>query len=71
MSGGGIEAVPPILPASLEKGEELFLRGRFGRLWIAAHLVQRQQRMVNIQRSVLYSLGDNRTGQLLPPHDEG
>ena len=38
---------------------------------IFADFVERKQRAVNIQNRVFQALGDNRAGELLPPHDEG
>src|SRR5579862_4586202 len=68
--GGGVHAVGPVLLTLLQKKKKLFLGGGGGGLGGASNLVQGQQWIVYIEGSVFDSLRHDRSGELLPAHDE-
>ena len=66
--GAGIHPVRPAFTARTQKTPEIPLGSRRRHLRISAHLIQRQQRVVHVQRRILHAFCHDRTGELLPVH---
>src|SRR5260370_38817155 len=60
----------PVLTSCFEEVQKVLARTHVARFRSPADLVQRYQRMIDIQRCVFHSFSHDGTSELLPPHHE-
>src|ERR1700727_3066206 len=71
MRGGCVHSFRPVFLAIANELAKMFPRHQLRRLWTAPHFVERQQRVIDIERRVFDTFGYDGAGELLPAHYEG